>query len=144
MSNEEAVQFLKMNVTTEVLQLSEKLANQLSDVKTINSVIISVSFEILALLEELARAHVNITHILNTDHLILSANLRSSLGQFLEDTDSLKSLINSSALFHSVCQGPDHREEAKEGQNLPYSVSSLESSSSSDKQDDVKQHGHQD
>ncbi|XEG78790.1 hypothetical protein NMD86_06480 [Edwardsiella tarda] len=133
-----------MNVTTETIQLSEKLENQLSDAKMINVAISSISWGMRALLEELECAHVNVTHILNTDRLNLSANLRNSLGQFLEDADSLQSLINSSALFHSICQGPDHREEAKEGQNHSCSVSSLESSSSSDKQDDVKQHGHQD
>lgn len=105
--------FLKINVTTEAIHLSEKLENQLSDAKTINTVITNVSWDVLTLLEGLERAYVSITHILNTDRLNLSTNLRSSLGQFLEDADSLKSLINSSALFHSVCQGPDHREEAK-------------------------------
>lgn len=133
-----------MNVTTEAQQLSEELTTQLADVEVINRNISEVSWGVRALLERLESAHVNITHLLNTDHLNLSASLRNSLGEFLEDAHSLKSLVNSSALFHSVCQEPDRQEEPKEGQNIPCFESSQESSLSSEKQDDVKQHHHQD
>ena len=134
----------KMNVTTETQRLSEKLTNQLAGVEVINRKISEVSWGMRVLLEKLESAHVNITHLLNTDHLNLSASLRSSLGEFLEDAHSLKSLVNSSALFHSVCQEPDRQEEPKEGQNIPCSVSTQDSSLSSEKQDDAEQHHHQD
>lgn len=133
-----------MNVTKETQQLSEKLTNQLADVEGINRKISEVSWGMRVLLERLESAHVNITHLLNTDHLNLSASLHNSLGEFLEDAHSLKSLLNSSALFRSVCQEPDRREEPKEGQNSPCFVSTQESSLSSEKQDDVEQHHHQD
>ena len=133
-----------MNVTTEAQQLSEELTTQLANVEVINRKISDVSWGVRTLLERLESAHVNITHLLNTDHLNLSASLRNSLGEFLEDAHSLKSLVNSSALFHSVCQEPDRQEEPKEGQNIPCFESSQESSLSSEKQDDVKQHHHQD
>ncbi len=133
-----------MNVTTEAQQLSEELTTQLADVEVINRKISEVSWGVRTLLERLESAHINITHLLNTDRLNLSASLRNSLGEFLEDAHSLKSLVNSSALFHSVCQEPDRQEEPKEGQNIPCFESSQESSLSSEKQDDVKQHHHQD
>lgn len=133
-----------MNVTTEAQQLSEELTTQLADVEVINRKISEVSWGMRTLLEKLESAHINITHLLNTDHLNLSASLRSSLGEFLEDAHSLRSLVNNSALFHSVCQEPDRQEEPKEGQNIPCFESSQESSLSSEKQDDVKQHHHQD
>lgn len=133
-----------MNVTTEAQQLSEELTTQLADVEVINRKISEVSWGVRTLLERLESAHINITHLLNTDRLNLSASLRNSLGEFLEDAHSLKSLVNSSALFHSVCQEPDRREEPKEGQNSPCFVSTQESSLSSEKQDDAEQHRHQD
>ncbi len=133
-----------MNVTTEAQQLSEELTTQLADVEVINRKISEVSWGVRTLLERLESAHINITHLLNTDRLNLSASLRNSLGEFLEDAHSLKSLVNSSALFHSVCQELDRQEEPKEGQNIPCFESSQESSLSSEKQDDVKQYHHQD
>ena len=133
-----------MNVTTEAQQLYEELTNQLADVEVINRNISDVSWVVRTLLERLERAHTNITHLLNTDHLHLSASLHSSLGQFLKDADSLRSFVNNSALFRSVCQEPDRQEEPKEDQNSPFFESSPESSLSSEKQDDVKQHHHQD
>ena len=133
-----------MNVTTEAQQLYEELTNQLADVEVINRNISDVSWRVRTLLEKLESAHTNIIHLLNTDHLYLSASLRSSLGQFLKDADSLRSLVNNSALFRSVCQEPDRQEEPKEGQNIPCFESSQVSRLSYEKQDDVKQHHHQD
>ncbi|MGV4177212.1 hypothetical protein, partial [Citrobacter freundii] len=78
-----------MNVTTEAQQLYEELTNQLAGVEVINRNISDVSWGVRALLERLESAHTNIIHLLNTDHLYLSASLRSSLGQFLKDADSL-------------------------------------------------------
>ena len=108
-----------MNVTAEAQKLAEQLTTQLADVEMINRKISDVSWGMRTLSEKLESAHLNITHLLNTDHLNLSPNLRSSLGQFLEDADSLRLLLNSSALFRSVCQEPGHREETIGGQNNP-------------------------
>ncbi|MCE9965898.1 hypothetical protein LZ654_13830 [Lelliottia amnigena] len=134
----------KMKVTTEAQQLVEHLKEQLSSSEIMNKKISAVSWGLRTLLTDLESAHLNITHILNTDHLNLSASLSSSLGQFLKDADSLKSLLNNSAMYHSVCQEPDHREEPTTGHGIPFFESSRGSSSFSDTQDDVEQQFHQD